>query len=46
MNEFMNLKYYNNIAKYTKYNLLKITWNNLFNKIKIKMFRNLDYFKK
>ena len=37
MNEFMILKYYNNIEKYIKYNLLKIIWNNIFNKIKIKI---------
>ena len=31
----MILKYYNNIAKYIKYNLLKIIWNNLNKQIKI-----------
>ena len=41
----MILKYYNNIAKYIKYNLLKITWNNILKKIKIKMLKNLNYFK-
>ena len=35
--KFMILKYYNNTAKYIKYNLLKITWNNIFKKIKIKI---------
>ena len=45
MNEFMILKYYNNIAKYIRYNLLKITWNNIFKKIKIEMLKNLNYFK-
>ena len=43
--EFMILKYYNNIAKYIKYNQLKIIWNNIFNKIKIKMLKNLNYSK-
>ena len=43
--DFMVHKYYNKIAKYIKQNLLKITWNNILNKIKIKMLKNLNYFK-
>ena len=31
--EFMILKYYNNITKYIKQNLLKIIQNNIFKKI-------------
>ena len=38
---FMILKYYNNIAKYIKLNLFKITWNNIFRK----MMKNLNYLK-
>ena len=45
MNEFMNIKYYNNIAKYTKHNQLKIIWNNIFKKIKTKILKKLNYFK-
>ena len=45
MNEFMILKYYNNIAKYIKYNLLKIIQNNIFKKIIKKILKNLNYFK-
>ena len=45
MNEFMIVKYYNNIAKYIKQNILKIIWNNILNKIKIKMLKNLNYIK-
>ena len=46
MNEFMNLKYYNNTVKYIKHNQFKITWNNILKKIKIKILINLNYFKK
>ena len=42
---FMILKYYNNIAKYIKYNLFKIIWNNILNKIKTKILKNLNCFK-
>ena len=43
--EYMILKYYNNIAKYIRYNLFKITWNNILKKIKIKILINLNYIK-
>ena len=43
--DFMILKYYNNTIKYIKYNLLKITWNNILNKIKTKILKNLNYFR-
>ena len=43
---FMILKYYNNIAKYIKWNLFRIIWNNIFNKINKMIYINLNYFKK
>ena len=36
------LKYQNNTVKYIKHNQLKITWNNILNKIKIKIIKNLN----
>ena len=45
INEFIMHKYYNNITKYIKQNLFKIIWNNTLNKIKIKILKNLNYFK-
>ena len=41
----MIVKYYNKIAKYIKWNLFKIIWNNIFNKIMKKIIINLNYFK-
>ena len=43
MNEFIILKYYNNIAKYIKQNQFKIIWNNILNKIIKKIIINLNY---
>ena len=43
--DFMIYKYYNNTVKYIKYNQLKITWNNILKKIKIKILKNLNYIK-
>ena len=44
--DFMVHKYYNKIAKYIKWNLFKIIWNNIFNKINKMICINLNYFKK
>ena len=43
--DFMIYKYYNNTVKYIKYNQLKITQNNILNKIIKNILKNLNYFK-
>ena len=43
--EFLVNKYFNKAVKYIKLSILKIIWNNILNKIKIKILKNLNYIK-